>query len=452
MPSPPTTRPPRRRRSVARLAAVALALAASPGCANGLIANWKAAHADPVKDPTRGDLADDRGFLPRYLFPEKAQLGATNNPSVLVGGSNGWKPAQPERDPQAEADFKAAETLFKRGEFAEAEAAFAKLVKERGVDSFWGDKAQFYLAESQFQRGSFRKSMDSYTKLLHDNPGTRYSEKASQRLYQIGSAWLAYARPAAGPPPGTEGTKESPDKDDQLRPVATFAWADHFNGRLPIVDTGGFAEKAFEQARGGDPEGPLADLAALKVADYHYGGKDYETAAMDYKDFLDTFPKSRFRRRAQLACIDANMKAYLGPEYDGRGLEQARKTIAETRSLFPEQQAAAEDKLVKALDVITDEMAARAFTTGQYYKSAGNVQGAEYYFGKVPRFWPRSPWAKKAKAELALLAKAPRGKTFGPSKIMTLPGMGDPSTNAPGIGSNTMSNPMGMMGGAGPPA
>jgi TolA-binding protein len=444
--------PPRRRRPAARFAAALLAVAALPGCANGLIANWKAAHSDLTKDSSLGNLADDRGFLARTLFPERTPIAATNNPNVLIAGSNGWRPAQQERDPLAEADFKAAEKLFRQGEFLEAEKTFEKLAKSR-KDSYWGEKAQYYLAESQFQRGNFRKSMDSFTKLFSVNAGTRYADKASQRLYQIGIAWMTYAQPDPGPPPGSGGTTEAkdPKKDAAVRPVATFQWADHFNGRLPIVDTGGFAEKALEQVKVWDTEGPYADQAAIKIADYHYANKDYETAATDYKDFIANYPKSRFLRRAQLACIDANMKAYQGPEYDGSGLDEAKKTIEQTRILFPEQQASTEDKLVKALDVIIDQNAARAFTTGQYYKSAGNVDGAEYYFAMVPRRWPKSPWAKKAKAELAVLAKTPRRKQFGPSKIMTLPGTQDPSNSAAGIGSNTMANPMGMMGGIGPP-
>ncbi|HWE37232.1 MAG TPA: tetratricopeptide repeat protein [Isosphaeraceae bacterium] len=447
MSSPPPPRPPSRR--AARLAAALLAVAVLPGCANGLIANWQAAHSDLTKDSTLGNLADDRGFLARTFFPQSRPVSATNNPNVLIGGSNGWKPAKPERDPQAEADFQAAEKLFRQGEFLEAEKGFEKLAKSR-KDSFWGEKAQYYLAESQFQRGNFRKSMDGFTKLFSVNAGTRYTDKASQRLYQIGTAWMAYAQPDPGPLPGADGTPTK--KDPDVRPVATFQWTDHFNGRLPIVDTGGFAEKALEQVKVWDTEGPLADQAAIRIADYHFANRDYETAATDYKDFIANYPKSRFLRRAQLACIDANMKAYLGPEYDGSGLEQAKQTIEQTRILFPEQQASTEDRLVKVLDVITDENAARAFTTGQFYKSAGNVQGAEYYFAMVPRRWPKSSWAKKAKAELVVLAKTPRGKMFGPSKIMTLPGMQDPSNSNAGIGSNTMSNPMGMMGGAGPPA
>ncbi len=36
-----------------------------------------------------------------------------------------------------------------------------------------------------------------------------------------------------------------------------------------------------------------------------------------------------------------------------------------------------------------------------YYKHVGKVTSAEFYLGKIPRRWPNSDWAVKAKHELA---------------------------------------------------
>ena len=108
-----------------------------------------------------------------------------------------------------------------------------------------------------------------------------------------------------------------------------------------------------------------------------------------------------------------------------------------TRANYPEFQASTDDKLVRALNLITDEKAAPPYKQGEYYKSAGSVKGAEFYFAMIPRRWPRSTWAKKAKIELAELAKKPR-KEILPSKIMTQPGAADPYST--GFGSNTTSS------------
>ena len=118
------------------------------------------------------------------------------------------------------------------------------------------------------------------------------------------------------------------------------------------------------------------------------------------------------------------MKAYLGPEYDGSGLEKARELVKQTMSTFPDRQASYEN-LYHTLDLINDQEAERTYKVGEYYKRIGKVTSAEYYFGKIPQRWPSSPWAVKSKTELAQLAKMPR-KPSVPSKIMTRPGSNDP--------------------------
>ena len=190
------------------------------------------------------------------------------------------------------------------------------------------------------------------------------------------------------------------------------------------MDTGGYALAALEHVRQHDPTGPLADDALMRIADYHYNIADYDTAAEYYDQLIQNDPKSPFLQRAHMASIDAKMKAYIGPEYDGSGLEQAKATIKQTMAAFPERQVTTGDDLYHRLDLIADQKAERAFTTAGYYRSARAIDSAEYYYGLVSKRWPKSPWAGKAKVELAQLAKAPR-KTILPSKIMSRPGSGD---------------------------
>ena len=55
--------------------------------------------------------------------------------------------------------------------------------------------------------------------------------------------------------------------------------------------------------------------------------RDYESAALYYDQFIAEYHKSPFLQEAQLAAIEARMKGYLGPEYDGSGLEKARELV-----------------------------------------------------------------------------------------------------------------------------
>jgi hypothetical protein len=106
---------------------------------------------------------------------------------------------------------------------------------------------------------------------------------------------------------------------------------------------------------------------------------------------------------------------------------------------FPERQASFE-KLYVTLDHINEAEAEKWYGIGMYYKRIGKIPSAEFYLGKVPQRWPKSPWAVRAKTELAELAKLPRTPSK-PSKIIIPPGSSDPFMSAGPMG--------GMMGGMG---
>ena len=222
-------------------------------------------------------------------------------------------------------------------------------------------------------------------------------------------------------------------------------WTARFDGRLPIIDTQGTGLKALEHVKQHqpDPDAPLGDDAAIQVAQYYMKHRDYESAALYYDQFIAEYHKSPFLQEAQLAAIEARMKGYLGPEYDGSGLEKARELVKNTMQTFPERQASFE-KLYHTLDVINEAQAEKTFTDGMYYKRIGKVASAEFYFGKIPQRWPNSPWAVKAKSELTQLAKLPR-KPSKPTKIIIPPG----GINGGMGGMGGMGGGMGGMGGMG---
>lgn len=420
---------PRGRRRLG-FALACLAAMSGSGCqsiGNGPLAVWRAGRDDSLsRAPTVAELGkDDRNFMLRWLRPKTPQAGKVDG-SGMVLGSNGWRPMAAPPNPEAEAEFRAAETLFQQAKLDEAERLFGQLARKR-KGSNWGEKGQYYLAETQYQRGNLVAAADNFELLKKDYPGTEFNEKLIAREFAIAQAWLAQADPKAPP-------------------EAKAPWHAHFTGRLPVIDTQGHAIRTLEHVRHHNPTGPLADDAVLRIADEYMKNADYETAGLYYDQLIIDHPKSPFLQRAQLAAIDARMKGYVGPEYDGEGLDKAREMIKQTMATFPDRPAGNE-KLYHTLDLINDQEAERTYVVGAYYRRAGYPQSAEYYFARIPQRWPRSPWAVKAKTELASLAKEPR-KLHEPSKIMTQPGSTDPILGGQGGG---MNNPMGMggMGGMG---
>jgi outer membrane protein assembly factor BamD (BamD/ComL family) len=404
---------------------LAFGLLVLAGCqgGGGPLSRWRMAHDDGLAPGVRREeLGDTRGMTARWLTPERAPHTEPGRAPGFVLGPEGWKPRIEKPDPAAEAEFAAAEALFQQGRLPEAERAFARIARRR-KETRLGEKAQFYLAETQYQRGRYVAAHDSFETLIATYPGTQYLDKMIGREYDIARTWLA---------------------DAATDPDRTLPWTARFNGGLPVLDVGGNSLAVLEHVRHHDPTGPLADDAVLRIADYHYAGRDFETAAVYYDQLITDHPKSPLLHRAQLASIDAKLKAYIGPEYDGAGLEQARDTVQQTMATFPERQAATGGDLYHTLDLIADQQAERTYSVGRYYRRAGKVASAEYYFGMIPRRWPKSPWADKAKVQLAELAKLPRTESL-PSKIFTQPGSGDPYSN--GV---TAGNPNGFGGAGGP--
>ena len=363
------TRARGRRRSARRVAALALAAASSlatlaPRAEAGVISDWFAAKVAPNPDTVRpqDDTSTNGRLMSRWMTKERTPFssGSMGKTSVLLG-DKGWESTKQVADPQSEAEFGLAKKEYDAKRFDKAEALLRPLAKrEVKKGTAWGEKAQYFLAEAQFQQKRYTAASDSYETLIQKYPGTEYIERLVAREYQIAQIWLA-------------------DEDPKAKPLPLAA---KFDGRAPFLDSHGYAIKNLEHVRLHDPQGPLADDAALRTADHYHNVGDFETAAVFYDQLLVEHPKSPYRERAQLSSIDAKMKGYIGPEYDSSGLEAARETIKRTMAEFPEHAAGAE-QLYHTLDLIDDQAAEREYTTGLYYARARKPISAEYQFGLV---------------------------------------------------------------------
>ncbi len=415
---------------------LAILFIATSGCQSGgigPIARWRMAKDSTLaKGPTAKEMGDTRGMMARWLSPKAGPSPQPNDGSTLIMGSDGWAPPREVKNPEADAELEAAQKLYQQGKLVEAESEFKRIAKER-KGTRWGEAAMYHLAESQFQRAKYVAANETYEKLIGEYPATRYLEKAVLREYTIAQGWL---------------TATDPESDPKLK--APFSH--RFDGKLPLLGPTDYALQALEHVRHHDPTGPLADDAVLRIADYHYENDNFEDASFYYDQLVTDHPKSPFLERALHSSIEAKVKSYLGPDYDGAGLEQAKEQIKQYMTLFPMQDPETSESLYKTLDLIADQDAERTFRQAEHYLWTGHVASAEYYFGEVPVKWPNSEWAKKAKEQLAVIQTMPRKKTL-PSRIMTLPGSTDPLTgqmNTGAVGGNGMSgSPGSLMGPSG---
>jgi outer membrane assembly lipoprotein YfiO len=496
---------------------IASLLMALSGCASGATSVWSRwsmtrdqgiakGISDEEYDDARGSKGGSKerfgplGVVDYLRGKDKSQ--STTNASAVAADSlkrttsrDNWKLQQVKTDPETEAEFQVAETLFQQGKFTESKKAFAKLAKRRKGTPL-GESAQFYVAECAFQNSDFVTAHNAYEQLVADYPGSRFLDRVVEREYAIARQWLAASGmtvpnlasetsvsltpgafrdkgpqlltpelpggdPASGDKTRDEGvTKASAETPNEAGtgseariatdlpiPLERMPWYSRLSGLLPSIDVRGHGFAALEHVRHHDPTGPLADDATLLLADAYFQSSDYETASIYYDQFLNDFPKSPMFREAQEKAILAKINSYIGPEYDSQSLEKARELIQQTLAAYPDRPREEQKKLYRMLDLITDQEAERAYDVGMYYRRTGKAMGAELYFGKVISKYPNSVWAEKSREMMVEVAKMPR-KFTAPSKIMTQPGAADPlSINRGSSGSPTqMSGPNGMLG------
>lgn len=461
----PTTHPNRTARR-ARCAWAAAAALAAAGCQSGVgpLARWQMARDGVLAPaPSTAEVGDARGPVARLFTPERASR--TVDPEVARAGTAAdpatrSDPARP--DPETKAELDAAMRLYNEGQLAEAEKIFARLdrkkvrahipmlaggqsIKEQSNGTFWtrdsglgnlagpfkksqapwGEGVLFYLAESQYRQGKLTAANDTYAKLASTYSGSQYLEKVAEREYAIATEWLEAVDPDS-----------PPERREKL--------GDRVNGRLPFVDVKGHALQVLEHVRHHDPLGPLADDAVMRIADFHFDSGHFEEASTYYDQLITDHPKSPLALRAHVRSIDAKIKAYIGPDYDSDGLEEARKLIGRAMTAFPERDPETSEFLSHSLDLINDQQAEIAFRRGEFYRKTGYAGAAELSYAEVRARWPRSEWAAKAKDQLDHIARAPRKEVL-PSKIMTAPGAPDPFTSGASMGS-MVSSPGGLGG------
>lgn len=435
---------------------------------DGLVAPVEAREFDEAKMRAResGRVEQPQSLLARWLDGSRSTVNTIARPFTIKGTTQTWVPPVKEQpDPEADAALAQADQLAAQGDDAAAEEAFAKLAR-RYENTSWGEAAQFKLGLVQFRRGRFTAARDSFEKAIKTYPGTRHLDVILAHQYALGEYWLKMASPELAQgrivDPETSPLRQFDDKltTAALTSASTTAdgrvvklarandpasyqipldkpsWIDRLKGRLPLVDSGGHGVQLLERIRHHDPQGPLAPRAALLIADYYASIGSYDEAARYYTQVVTEYPKSPEALRARLDAIDAKLKAYVGPNYDGQHLEECKTLIRQFQTLAPDQPEI-NAALYRALDQIKDQEAQRAFLRGEYYMSIGKVTSAEYMFGSIPRKWPQSRYVEPARERLEILARMPRRESI-PSRTMVAPGAEDPFAGAQnGIG-NTM--------------
>ena len=244
----------------------------------------------------------------------------------------------------------------------------------------------FYMAgESYFFADAYPKAHSMYEKLIKKYPGTKYMDTIDARRYVIAQYWL-------------ELTKEDPENAFYMNLT---------NRRRPWRDTRGHALRVYDKIRIDDPTGKLADDATLAAANAHFVSGSYFKADEYYGDLRKAFPSSEHQFKAHFLGLKTKLLCYQGSNYAGDALDEAEKLIKQIRKQFPKEAAEEKEFLSRAYAEMRFKKAEREWDMAQYFIKRGEYGAARMYQQTCVNEYDDTPFAERAKQQLAEQASYP---------------------------------------------
>ena len=357
---------PLARHPVARLAA-ALCCAVVTGCASLQMPTlpWQQA-----KQPA----ADGSTVISSEIAPER-ELGWDDFKGENI--KKRWK-KMTGRGPDEEIARQSladGDALFREGRYRDAIVKY-KAAIDRWPDSDIEEDAMWQLAECLFFTDQYPKAEDAYDELVKKYANTRHLDRIARRQFVIGQYWIAL---------------------DQKRhlPVIVPNLVDRSR---PLFDTRGRARKAFDHVRINDPRGPLADDSLIAQANAHFLDRQWLDADYFYGLLRSEYPDSEFLLQAHLLGLQAKLRSYQGPGYEGGVLDEAEILAEQTLVQFPDQLNDDEEVRVEQTRAeIAAQQALRHWQRAEFYAKGRHYNSARIYYALIARDYPKTMLAQQAR-------------------------------------------------------
>ncbi len=205
-------------------------------------------------------------------------------------------------------------------------------------------EAHLIHGDALFAESYYYESLFDYEIVARDFYGTQAAIKANEREYQIATMFA-------------NGTKK-------------LAWG------MRIADATDEAEELLIRIQERLPRSPLAESAAMELADLYYKRKKMKLANDMYLIFVENYPKSEEINKAQARLIYTRLATYRGPSFNDSGLLDARKELLQLQRL---NQSLANTVDSPALITRIDEsIGQKILRTAKWYLDTNNPIAAEY--------------------------------------------------------------------------
>jgi len=267
------------------------------------------------------------------------------------------------------------DALFRQGRYRDAIPKY-KVAIDRWPDSELEEDAMWQMAECLFFTDQYPKAEDAYDELVKKYANTRHLDRIARRQFVIGQYWIAV------------------DQKQHL-PVIVPNVVDR--GR-PLFDTRGRALKAFDHVRINDPRGPLADDSIMAQANAHFLDRQWIDADYFYGLLRSEYPDSEFLLDAHVLGLQAKMRAYQGPAYEGGALDEAAVLADQVLVQFPDQLSREDEERMQRMRAeIAAQQAQRLWDRAEFYAKGKHYSSARMYYAMIAKEYPATQLAQRAR-------------------------------------------------------
>jgi TolA-binding protein len=288
-------------------------------------------------------------------------------------------------EPVARQALAAADALFREGKYREAIAKYKQAI-DRWPDSAIEEDAMWQLAECWFFTDQYPKAEDQYDELVKKYANTRYLDRIAQRQFVIAQYWIAL---------------------DEKHHYLTIA-PNLFDRSRPIFDTRGRALKAYDHVRINDPRGPLADDSVMAQANAHFLDRQWLDADYFYGLLRSEYPDSEFLLQAHMLGLQAKLRGYQGPGYEGGILGEAEILADQMLVQFPDQlKPDDQERVEKARAEIAAQQALRHWNRAEFYAKGKHYTSARIYYALIARDYPKTMLAQQARQKFDAIKDRP---------------------------------------------
>ncbi|NDC52732.1 MAG: DNA repair protein RecO [Planctomycetia bacterium] len=368
-------------------AGLVLCLLATGGCATLSLPKmptmpWATKQPDAAKTAAEpGGEADSAVISSEYAAPER-EFGWDYFKGENI--KKRWKKlvGRGPNEPVARKALTEGDALFREGKYSAAIVKY-KVAIDRWPDSTIEEDALWQLAECWFFTDQYPKAEDCYDELVKKYANTRHLDRVAQRQFVIAQYWIALDQRWHLP-------LLVPNLVDRSR---------------PLFDTKGRALKAYDHVRINDPRGPLADDSLMAQANSHFLHRQWLDADYFYGLLRSEYPDSDFLLEAHLLGLQAKLRAYQGPGYEGGVLDEAEILADQILVQFPDQLDADErERVGTSRAEIAAQQAQRHWNRAEFYAKGKHYTSARIYYALIARDYPKTQLAQASREKLGLLA------------------------------------------------